>query len=62
MLYDVILKLNSGEYVSIYDIVSISWTKGRTIFVTDDDRSYIYYKGDIVTCNIEMKGGRNEPI
>lgn len=54
MKYNIILLLRSGEYISLFDIVSISWSRARMIFVTDDDRSHVYYRGDIIKLDMEV--------
>ena len=53
-MYNVILKLKTGEYISLFDITSISWTRARQIFCDNEGNSHVYLAGDIVEVNMEV--------
>ena len=53
-MYNIIIKLKTGEYVSLLGITSISWTRARQIFCDNEDNSHVYLAGDIVELNMEV--------
>lgn len=53
-MYNIIIKLKTGEYISLFDITSISWTRARQIFCDNEGNSHVYLAGDIVEVNMEV--------
>ena len=62
-MYNVILKLSTGEYKTLSNIACISWTRARVIFSQAQGESYTFYSKNIEHCELDLiKGGERVGI